>query len=83
VVERRFFAELIALENRLSRGYGDGQVERRFPGELIELENRLARGYGDGQAYPSSAATSTAATRTDFSAGTGQGLYLAYRSALL
>jgi len=26
VVERRFLGELIALENRLSRGYGDGQV---------------------------------------------------------
>jgi hypothetical protein len=25
VVERRFLRELIALENRLSRGYGDGQ----------------------------------------------------------
>jgi hypothetical protein len=28
VVERRFLGELIALENRLSRGYGDGQPKR-------------------------------------------------------
>jgi hypothetical protein len=29
VVKRRFLGELIALEDRLSRGYGDGQAEGR------------------------------------------------------
>jgi hypothetical protein len=37
VVERRFFGELIALENRLSRGYGDGQAQ------IADLEVRQRR----------------------------------------
>jgi hypothetical protein len=28
VVERRFLGELIELENRLARGYGDGQAQK-------------------------------------------------------
>jgi hypothetical protein len=30
--DRRFLGELIELENRLSRGYGDGQPARRKNG---------------------------------------------------
>jgi len=45
MVERRFLGELIALENRLSRGYGDGQAADRRSGKALPViaASRLLR----------------------------------------